>query len=84
MFVVFFGGANGDENSEFHLLMSRDKSTRPGCLLWHGWLPALAHLGRTSPWADSAKNVTLNRLDNAYGAYPQGYVSGDGGQPTVL
>ena len=29
------------ENPEFHHLIQRDKRTWPGCLLWHGWLPAL-------------------------------------------
>ena len=37
------------ENPEFHGPMNRDRSTCPGCLLWHGWLPALAYPGRDSP-----------------------------------
>ena len=37
------------ENPEFHSLLSMDRSAWPRCLLWHGWLPALAdaRLGRT-------------------------------------
>ena len=30
------------ENPEFHGLVDGDKSTWPRCLLWHGWLHALA------------------------------------------
>ena len=36
------------ENLEFHDLVQRDKSNWPGCLLWHGWLPALAYPGGRS------------------------------------
>ena len=51
------------ENLEFHDLVPRDKSNWPGCLLWHGWLPALAYPGGRSPWAETAKDIVTNRLE---------------------
>ena len=57
------------ENPEFHGLLSRDKSTWPRCLVWHGWLPALASAGGDSPWADSVQDILYNKLHCAYGAY---------------
>ena len=59
------------ENPEFHRLMNVDKSAWPGCLLWHGWLPASACPGRGSLWADSAGDVGLHRLECALGAYSE-------------
>ena len=45
------------ESPEFHDLLLRDKSFWPWCLLWHGWLPALACTGGASPWAASVDEV---------------------------
>ena len=36
------------ESPEFHDLLLLDRSTWPRCLLWHGWLPALACSGGAS------------------------------------
>ena len=49
--------------------MSRDKSTWPWCLVWHGWLLALATPGGDSPWAVSVQDVAYNMLYCAYEAY---------------
>ena len=49
------------ENPEFHDLVQRDKRHGPGCLLWHGWLLALAYPGGRSFWAG-----TLERTCGAY------------------
>ena len=51
--------------------MNVDKSAWPRCLLWHGWLPALACPGGGPPWADSAGDVGLHRLECALGAYSE-------------
>ena len=59
------------EKPEFHILMNVDKSTWRRCLLWHGWLPALACPSGGSPWADSAGDVGLHRLECALGAYSE-------------
>ena len=40
----FCGKADGDGHLFWE--MNRDRSTWPRCLLWHGWLPALAYPGR--------------------------------------
>ena len=45
-----------------------DESVWPGCLLWHGWLPALACSGGGSPWAGTAGDVGLHRIESALGA----------------
>ena len=47
----------------FTILVQRDKSNWPRCLLWHGWLPALAYPGGRSPWAETAEDVVTNRLE---------------------
>ena len=57
------------ENPEFHALVQRDKSNWPRCLHWHGWLPALAYPGGRSPWAETAQDIVIRRLERAYGAY---------------
>ena len=73
--VIFFGSALTliwsviRQNPEFHRLVQRDKRIWPRCLLWHGWLPALAHPGGRSPWAETAEDIAIRRLDCAYGAY---------------
>ena len=41
------------ELSKFTLLVARDRSSWPRCLLWHGWLPGLSVAGERAPWADS-------------------------------
>ena len=48
------------ESPEFHDLLLMDRSTWPRCLLWHGWLPALACSGGArlermlGPYSESA------------------------------
>ena len=80
----FCGSANGDghlfwecthpplvhtrENPELHRLMHVDKSARPRCLLWDGWLPALGCLAGGPTWAESAGGIGLNRLESAFGS----------------
>ena len=53
----------------FNALVQRDKSNWPRCLLWHGWLPALAYPGGRSPWAETAEDIAIRRLERAYVAY---------------
>ena len=36
---------------EFASILSLDRSNRPRCLLWHGWLPGLNDIGGNDPWA---------------------------------
>ena len=60
------------ENPEFHGLTNVDKSAWPGCLLWHGWLPALACPGGDSPRADSAGDIGFHRLECALRSYSDG------------
>ena len=54
------------KNPELHDLVQRDNSNWPRCLLWHGWLPALDLLGN---WAETAEDLTRNKLEGVYGAY---------------
>ena len=49
-----------------------DKSSWPRCLLWHGWLPALACTGGASPWAASVDDVACARLERLLGSYSEG------------
>ena len=51
------------EDPEFHDSVQRDKSNWPGCLLWHGWLPALAYPGGRSSSAETAEDIAVNRLE---------------------
>ena len=51
------------ESVEFRDLLLRDESSWPGCLLWHGWLPALACTGGASSWAASAEDIACARLE---------------------
>ena len=48
--------------------MLRDKSSWPRCLLWHGWLPALACAGGASPWATSGEDIACARLERLLGS----------------
>ena len=80
----FCGGPDGDghlfwecphlpsvhirESPEFHDLLSRDKRSWPRCLLWHGWLPALACTGGASHWAASVDDVACARLERLLGS----------------
>ena len=57
------------ENPKFHALVERDKSNWPRCLLWHGWLPALAYPGGRSSWPETAEDIAICRLERAYGAH---------------
>ena len=63
------------ENPEFHDLVQRDKSKWPWCLLWHGWLPALAYAAVRSPWAETAEDISHNRCEAAHGTYSGGAAS---------
>ena len=60
------------ESPEFHDLLLRDKSSWPGCLLLHGWLPALACAGGASPWAASVDDVACAELERLLGSYSEG------------
>ena len=51
------------ENPEFHDLMRLDKSHRPRCLLWHGWLPFLSGANGDSPCAAAAGEAAANKLE---------------------
>ena len=57
------------ENPEFHELIQRDKRTRPRCLLWPGWLPALSALGAPVSWAVGPGQVAANVLESRLGGY---------------
>ena len=52
---------------EFRDLVLRGRSSWPRCLLWHGWLPALACNGGASPWA-SAEDIACARLERLLGS----------------
>ena len=49
-----------------------DKSCRPRCLLWHGWLPLLSWVNGGSPWAESPAKGAGNLLECALGPYTSG------------
>ena len=59
------------ESIEFRDLMLRDRSFWPRCLLWHGWLPALACAGGASPWAVSDEDIACARLERLLGSYSE-------------
>ena len=52
---------------KFTILIQRDNSIRPRCMLWPGWSPALDHPGGPSPWAESALDMASSRLECACG-----------------
>ena len=52
-----------------HFIVILDKTNWPGCLLWHGWLPALSGRALGNPWAGDAHAVAKNRLEIALGSY---------------
>ena len=52
--------------------MLRDRSSWPRCLLWHGWLPALACTCGASPWAASAEDIACAGLERLLGSYSEG------------
>ena len=54
------------ENPEFHDLMQRKERTWPGCLLVHGWLPALDSAGG---WATGPGQVSASVLETSLGRY---------------
>ena len=53
----------------FTCLLSMDRRTWPRCLLWHGWLLALACSGGASPWADSVESIADAWLESSLGSY---------------
>ena len=57
------------DSPEFHDLLLLDRSSWPRCLLWHGWLPALACSGGASPWCTSDDDVADARLERMLGSY---------------
>ena len=59
------------ESVEFRDLLLRDRSSWPWCLLWHGWLPALACAGGASPWAASDEDIACARLERLLGSYSE-------------
>ena len=59
------------ESLEFRDLLLMDRSSWPGCLLRHGWLPALACSGGASPWAASYDDVADARLKRLLGPYSE-------------
>ena len=59
------------ESPEFRHLLLRDRSSCPRCLLWHGWLPALACAGEVSPWAATNDDVAFARLERLLGSYSE-------------
>ena len=75
--VIYFGSAHTlllfifCESVEFRDLLLRDRSSWPRCLLWHGWLPALACTGGASPLAVSAEDVACARLERLLGSYSE-------------
>ena len=85
--VAFVGGSDNDghlfwdcpyplfvhirESAEFRSLLLCDRSSWPRCLLWHGWLPALACAGEASPWATSDDDVACARLERLLGSYSE-------------
>ena len=85
----FCGGADGDGHlfwdcslllwlrsvdiPEFHDLLQMDKSSWPGCLLWHGWLPLLSGVNGGSPKAENPAEGAGNLLECALGCYSSGF-----------
>ena len=67
MFIPPFGSLL--ESPEFGRIVDLDKTGWPGCLLWHGWLPALFGAERGSPWADDAVGIAKFQLDTALDSY---------------
>ena len=59
------------ESPEFRDLLLRYRSSWPWCLLWHGWLPALACAGGVSPWAATDDDVASARLERLLGPYSE-------------
>ena len=66
------------ENPDFHDLVELDKSSRPRCLLWHGWLPKLSGVIGASPWAASAADSAGYLVESALGGYSSGLLAGWG------
>ena len=62
------------ENPEFHELMEMDKSYRPRCLLWHGWLPLLSGVNLGSPWALDLAQGASNLLESALGSHTSAFL----------
>ena len=57
------------ENNEFHNLIQPDESSWSRCLLWHGWLPALAGSGAPFGWPCGPGQVASGRLETSLRAY---------------
>ena len=60
------------ESPKFHDLLLMDKSTWPGCLLCHGWLPAVTCSGVASPWATSDDDIADAGLERMLDPYSEG------------
>ena len=79
--VIFFGDCTFPplveirEHPEFHDLMEMDKTSRPRCLLWHGWLPLLSGDNGGSPWAQTPAEGAVNILQCALGRYSFGQLT---------
>ena len=55
---------------EFLPLMSKDRTSWPRCLLWHGWRPGLSSRTVGSPWAVASSDLASSCLETAFGSYP--------------
>ena len=68
--VLFSSLVRVRELPEFMLLMSRDRSIWPRCLLWHGWLPGLSTAGMRDPYAAYFGQLAHRSLEQVLDAYP--------------
>ena len=53
----------------FHLV-SQDRTKRPRCLLWHGWLPGLSSRTFGTSWAVVPGDLALHTFGTSFGSYP--------------
>ena len=44
------------------LILTKDKTGWPRCLLWHGWLPALSGSALGDPWAVDGVQIVLQKI----------------------
>ena len=57
------------DSPEFHDIVSLGRAFWPGCVLWHGWLPALSGSDFGCPWAGDVADAASKRLEVALGSY---------------
>ena len=58
------------ELPELSTLVALDRSNRPRCLSWRGWLPGLSSAGGKDPWETSFVGFACCKLECRLGAYP--------------